>query len=153
MKRVTDDLDGAFADLERAEAAARAHGLMPSSAPASISCAAICCFPRGDIEGCLREHEQAWISPARPARAELEAQALGGLGDAEYVRGRMICAHRHFERCVELCRAHGFGRIEVANRSRWRMPASTSTPSRAALADALAAAEAARAGRAPARPR
>ena len=42
--------------------------------------------------------------------------ALGGLGDAEYVRGRMISAHDRFRECVELCERHGFGRIEVANR-------------------------------------
>ena len=47
---------------------------------------------------------------------ELEATALGGLGDAEYVRGRMISAHERFRRCVELSEQHGFGRIEVANR-------------------------------------
>ena len=42
--------------------------------------------------------------------------ALGGLGDAEYVRGRMISAHARFSECVGLCERHGFGRIEVANR-------------------------------------
>jgi tetratricopeptide (TPR) repeat protein len=42
--------------------------------------------------------------------------ALGGLGDAEYVRGRMISAHDRFRECIELCEKHGFGRIEVANR-------------------------------------
>ncbi len=41
--------------------------------------------------------------------------ALGGLGDAEYVRGRMISAYDRFRQCVELCERHGFGRIEVAN--------------------------------------
>ena len=29
----------------------------------------------------------------------------------------MITAYEHFHRCVELCREHGFGRIEVANLS------------------------------------
>ena len=47
----------------------------------------------------------------------MEARALGGLGDSEYVRGRMVSAHRHFSRCVELSRASGAGRIEVANLS------------------------------------
>jgi len=42
--------------------------------------------------------------------------ALGGLGDAEYVRGRVISAHNRFSECVELCERHGLGRIEVANR-------------------------------------
>jgi len=40
--------------------------------------------------------------------------ALGGLGDAEYVRGRMISAYDRFRECVELCERRGLGRIEVA---------------------------------------
>ena len=73
-------------------------------------------FPRGDIEGCLREHGIALELARRAGAAELEATALGGLGDAEYVRGRMISALDRFRECVELCERHGFGRIEVANR-------------------------------------
>ncbi len=46
---------------------------------------------------------------------EWEAQALGGLGDAEYARGRWLTAHKVFIRCFDLCREHGFGRIEAAN--------------------------------------
>ena len=39
---------------------------------------------------------------ARSAGAgELEAMALGGLGDAEYVRGRVISAHDRFRRCAK----------------------------------------------------
>ena len=40
---------------------------------------------------------------------------MGGLGDAEYMRGRMISAHDRLRECVDLCRWHGYGRIEVAN--------------------------------------
>src|SRR3546814_3163809 len=47
---------------------------------------------------------------------ELEAAALGGLGDAEYMRGRMISADAHFRRCIELAVERGLGHIEVANR-------------------------------------
>jgi hypothetical protein len=52
----------------------------------------------------------------RAGATELEAMTLGGLADAEYMRGRMISAHGRFSECVELCERHGFGRIEVANR-------------------------------------
>ena len=48
--------------------------------------------------------------------SELEAAALGGLGDAEYLGGRMISAHERFRDCVKVSRRHGFGRIDVANR-------------------------------------
>ena len=63
------------------------------------------------------EHELALDLAHEINDPELEARALGGLGDAEYARGRMISAHSSFSRCVELSRKHGFGRIEVANLS------------------------------------
>jgi tetratricopeptide (TPR) repeat protein len=73
--------------------------------------------------------------------------ALGGLGDAEYVRGRMISAHDRFRRCVELCERHGFGRIEVANRPMMAFTRWFAGDARGALADAEAAiASAARVG-------
>jgi tetratricopeptide (TPR) repeat protein len=72
-------------------------------------------FPRGQIDRCLEEHQRSFEFARSAGSAELEAQALGGLGDAEYVRGRMLTAGRHFRACIELCRQHGFGRIEVAS--------------------------------------
>jgi hypothetical protein len=54
------------------------------------------CFPRSDIDGCLREHGMALEMARRAGAGELEAMALGGLGDAEYVRGRMVSAHDRF---------------------------------------------------------
>jgi class 3 adenylate cyclase/tetratricopeptide (TPR) repeat protein len=114
VKRVTDDIDGALGDLARAEAAAEGQGLVVEAARIH-GLRGNLCFPRGDIDGCLREHGLA-LDLARRAQAyELEAAALGGLGDAEYVRGRMISAHARLSECVELARRHGFGRIEVAN--------------------------------------
>jgi tetratricopeptide (TPR) repeat protein len=115
VKRVTDDLPGALADLEQAEAVAVRFRLLEEQARIHFLRGNLC-FPRGDIEGCLREHGIALELARRGGAAELEAMALGGLGDAEYVRGRMISAHDWFRQCVELCERHGFGRIEVANR-------------------------------------
>jgi len=40
-------------------------------------------FPRGDVEGCLREHRRSLDLAREAGSAELEAAALGGLGDAE----------------------------------------------------------------------
>jgi len=115
VKRVTDDLPGALADLEQAEAVAVRHHLLAEQARLHFLRGNLC-FPRGDLEGCLREQGIALDLARRAGAAELEAMALGGLGDAEYVRGRMISAHERFRDCVELCERHGFGRIEVANR-------------------------------------
>jgi class 3 adenylate cyclase/tetratricopeptide (TPR) repeat protein len=115
VKRVTDDLAGAVADLEQAETVAARYHLLTEQARIHFLRGNLC-FPRGDIEGCLREHGIALELARRAGATELEAVALGGLGDAEYVRGRMISAHDRFGECVELCERHGFGRIEVANR-------------------------------------
>lgn len=114
VKRVTDDIDGALGDLLRAETAAAGPGLLAEAARIH-SLRGNLCFPRGDIAGCLREHGLALDLARRALAYELEAAALGGLGDAEYVRGRMISAHARLSECVALCRRHGFGRIEVAN--------------------------------------
>jgi hypothetical protein len=73
-------------------------------------------FPKADMEGCLREHRLSLELARQAGSAELEAAALGGLGDAEYARGHMLSAHDRFRRCLEVCERHGFGRIEVANR-------------------------------------
>ena len=72
-------------------------------------------FPRSDIESCLREHGQSLELARAAGSAELEAAALGGLGDAEFLRGRMISAHDRLLRCVELAREQNLGRIEVSN--------------------------------------
>jgi class 3 adenylate cyclase/tetratricopeptide (TPR) repeat protein len=74
-------------------------------------------FPLGRVEGCAAEHARALDHAKRARSDELETRALGGLGDAAYAQGRMASAYRHFGGCVELCRAHGYGRIEVANLS------------------------------------
>jgi class 3 adenylate cyclase/tetratricopeptide (TPR) repeat protein len=114
VKRVTDDLDGAFADLEQAEALATRLDLSIELARLHFLRGNLY-FPRGQIDRCLAEHQRSLELARAAGSAELEAQALGGLGDAEYVRGRMLTAGRHFRACIELCRQHGFGRIEVAS--------------------------------------
>jgi tetratricopeptide (TPR) repeat protein len=142
VKRVTDDLEGAFADLERAEAAAAGHGLLAEATRVHYLRGNLC-FPSGDITGCLREHGRALKLARRAQAPELEAAALGGLGDAEYMRGRMISAHARLSECVELCRQHGLGRIEVANLAQIGHTMVYFRPQREALERALAAAQAA----------
>src|SRR5262245_8874408 len=116
VKRVADDLTGAFADLESAEKEAVEQQLISEQARIHYVRGNLF-FPRGDIEDCLLEHELSRKLAQQARSAELEAAALGGLGDAEYARGRMASANQHFRKCVELCREHGLGRIEVANLS------------------------------------
>jgi class 3 adenylate cyclase/tetratricopeptide (TPR) repeat protein len=143
VKRVTEDLDGAFADLDRAQAAAERHDLVEQRAHIHFLRGNLH-FPRGNIGGCLAEHEHSLQLAREIGSPELEAQALGGLGDAEYVRGRMMSSHRHLQRCVELAAEHGFGRIEVANRSQIAHTRLYFHPQETVFDAALAAADAAR---------
>lgn len=71
-------------------------------------------FPRGEFDDCLQAHERA-LEFARQAGAQEEvAAALGGLGDAQYQRGRMLSALGHVERCIDLAREHGWSALERA---------------------------------------
>ena len=72
-------------------------------------------FGLGRVQACLQEHELALQNALDASAKDAEANALGGLGDAYYIRGRMRSAHEQFGRCVELARRLGLGRIEVAN--------------------------------------
>jgi class 3 adenylate cyclase/tetratricopeptide (TPR) repeat protein len=73
-------------------------------------------FGLGRSEECLREHEASLAQARAAGSLEAEANALSGLGDANYVRGRMRTAHERFRACVDLAQRNGFGRIEVANK-------------------------------------
>jgi tetratricopeptide (TPR) repeat protein len=118
VKRVTDDLDGAFADLDRAETAAVEQRMIAEQARSHFLRGNLL-FPCGDIEGCVREHRLGLDLARQAGSVELEAMALGGVGDAEYMRGRMISAHQCFRCCIELASSRG----SVASRSpidRWR---------------------------------
>jgi class 3 adenylate cyclase/tetratricopeptide (TPR) repeat protein len=141
-KRMTDDLSGAQGDIELAEATARRLGLDDLLARSHFLAGNLC-FPRGDIEGCLSHHRQSLRHARSCGSAQHEAAALGGLGDADYVRGRMISARASYERCLDLCREHGLGRIAAAHRQMLGLTRFFGGDVRAALADALSAAEAA----------
>ncbi|SDR00488.1 Tetratricopeptide repeat-containing protein [Rhizobiales bacterium GAS113] len=114
--RVSEGLDEALALLEAAQVCAERHDLVPELARLHHLRGNIL-FPLGKIEGCRAEHERGLVYAKRSGSPEAEARSLGGLADAAYAQGRMRTAFAHFNRCVEISREHGFGRIEVANRS------------------------------------
>jgi tetratricopeptide (TPR) repeat protein len=72
-------------------------------------------FPRGDLDGCMAEHQRALIHATRAGSRRLQACALSGLGDAHYLRGRMEVASTHYDRCIEVCTQHRFFDTEAAN--------------------------------------
>ena len=112
--RVLDRFPQAHDVLERAEALAAAHGRIRELA-AIHHCRGNIYFPQGHIEACLEQHQLALSRALEAASPEHEALALSGLGDACYLRGRMIQAHDYFARCVDLARRHGHERTEAAN--------------------------------------
>jgi tetratricopeptide (TPR) repeat protein len=112
--RLTDELDEALRVLDRAEGPAKSNGLDLELARLHHLRGNLY-FPLGNIDGCREEHELSLEYAQKADSPEWEAQALGGLGDAEYARGRLLTAHKVFIRCVDLCREHGFGRIHAAN--------------------------------------
>lgn len=72
-------------------------------------------FPMGRHQDCLAQHQLALDYARQAGSREWEAQAMGGLGDAFYLSGRMRTACDYFVRCVSLSRELGLRRIEVAN--------------------------------------
>ncbi|CAM2147650.1 adenylate cyclase [Pararobbsia alpina] len=114
--RVSEGLQEARSLLDDAQCIAEAHEMHDELAHLHHLRGNIL-FPIGDVEGCEREHQKGLDCARRIASPEAEARALGGLGDAAYAQGRMRTAFERFSQCVELSHEHGFGRIEVANRS------------------------------------
>jgi len=112
--RVTDDYEQALEALASAEAVARQHGLDEELSDVHYYRGNLY-FPLGNIDGCLAEHKQALEAAQRATAPECEVRALSGLGDAYYSQGRMITSLDYFRRCIDLARAHGFGRIVVGN--------------------------------------
>jgi tetratricopeptide (TPR) repeat protein len=126
----------------QAESAARRLGLMSARARAHYLRGSLY-FPLGNIEGCFREHKQALQNAQKAGSAELEARALSGLADASSMRARIKTAHEYFDRCIELARPHGFGRLEVANRHMRGIMRYYQNDLRGAIDDTLAGAAAA----------
>jgi tetratricopeptide (TPR) repeat protein len=114
--RVSEGLDEALELLDQAQHAAERHDMVAELARIHHLRGNIF-FPLGNIDGCREEHERGLRFAQRSGSPEAEARALGGLADAAYAQGKMRSAFEHFSRCVALSRQHGFGRIEVANRS------------------------------------
>jgi class 3 adenylate cyclase/tetratricopeptide (TPR) repeat protein len=140
--RITDQFDQAFEVLERAEAAAGRHRLAAELARVHYLRGSLY-FPLGKIDGCLREHELALRHAQEAGSAELEARALSGLADAHSMSARIRTAHDFFDHCIEIARAHGLGRIEVANRHMRGIMRYYQNDLRGAVEDTLGGAEAA----------
>jgi class 3 adenylate cyclase/tetratricopeptide (TPR) repeat protein len=113
-KRVMTDYHEALDLLDKAEAVATNHHLTQTLTQLHHLRGNLC-FSLGRTDDCRNQHLLALTFAQQCGSAEGEARALGGLGDAEYARGRMITARDYYTRCIDLSREHGFGRTEVAH--------------------------------------
>src|SRR5258708_38837981 len=112
--RISDQIQDALQALDRAQAIATAEDLIVELSRIHHLRGNLY-FPLGKIEGCVEQHDLALLYARQAGSAEREAQALGGLGDAAYVQGRMLTAHPHFDLCVAVIRQHAYRRIQVAD--------------------------------------
>ena len=112
--RLNDRIEEGLAALDEAEPLARAVEL-PLELSRLHHLRGNLLFPLGRAAESLREHELARQHARAAGSLEAEAAAIGGLGDAYYLHGRMRSANQQFRACVALAREHGFGRLEVAN--------------------------------------
>ena len=112
--RVSDKHERALAVLEKAKAPAASNNLLLESAEIYALRGSVL-FPLSRFEDCLAAHKKS-LSFARDAGSnEGIARAFSGLGDAYYLKGHMRSATEQFRACLDVCREHGLGRIEVNN--------------------------------------
>jgi class 3 adenylate cyclase/tetratricopeptide (TPR) repeat protein len=114
--RVSTDYAAALGLLEKTEPVAVRHGLVLELSRLHHMRGNLF-FSLGRVEECREEHRRALDYARECGSVEDEARAVGGLGDAEYARGRMRSARDYLTTCLERCREQGLGRIEVANRA------------------------------------
>lgn len=113
--RILDQSDAALAALAAAEPLARQAGSALDLARLHHLRGGFF-FVLGRSADCLREHQAALAHARAAGSVEAEANALSGLGDADYVAGRMHTANERFRACVALAQQHGLGGVDVANR-------------------------------------
>ncbi|HKQ26012.1 MAG TPA: AAA family ATPase [Burkholderiales bacterium] len=111
--RIADRLGEALEQLDQAEALAAKNGRNVDLARIHHLRGNIY-FPLGKMDQCLAEHQKSLEFARKAGSTEDEARTEGGLCDAYYMRGQLRSSHEHVERCIELCRAHGFDAIETA---------------------------------------
>jgi class 3 adenylate cyclase/tetratricopeptide (TPR) repeat protein len=112
--RIQTDYAGGLALLTKAEPIANEHGLTAELSRLHHLRGNLQ-FSLGQAAACHDSHVLALRFAEQARSPEGEARALGGLGDAEYVSGRMQSGHGYYSRCIEVARRHALGRIEVAH--------------------------------------
>ena len=141
--RMSDRSDEALEALEKAQSLAEQTGLILELGQIHHLRGNLC-FLLGRIDECMQEHERALELAHDSGSPEGEARALGGLGDAHYVRGGMRTANEYFGKCLELCKEHEFRRVEVAYACMYALTLKYLNDIRGAVENGRAAIESAR---------
>src|SRR5262249_38696907 len=111
--RITDSHSEALTELASAETIANEAGLTLELSQIHHMRGNIYYF-LGKSEPCLAEHEAAFNFAKKAGSIEDEARTLGGLGDANFLAGRISDAHQKFDSCIKLSRANELVMSEVA---------------------------------------
>lgn len=114
VMRLTDRYDDAFDLIDKTESTAEENDFKSELAEARHLRGSIH-FPLGQIDACLAAHASALEIAKSIDDPALQARALSGMSDAEFIRGRLLTADAYLSRCLDICRDNGLGRIEVAN--------------------------------------
>lgn len=74
-------------------------------------------FPMGRIEECELEHQKSLRLAQESGSITLQADALSGMADADYMSGKMASAYQDFVHCVEAAEQAGLRNVAAVNRS------------------------------------
>ncbi len=96
--------EDALASLARAESSARALDWPKELATIHYLRSAIC-FPLGRIDESFEANEAALGEAERAGSVRLQVGAISGFGDANFMRGTMRSAVKHYTRAIDLARA------------------------------------------------
>ncbi|MEO8630104.1 MAG: adenylate/guanylate cyclase domain-containing protein, partial [Betaproteobacteria bacterium] len=109
--RITGDIEVAMQALDEADAIAQKLGVAVERSRVHHTRGNLF-FAIGNVDACCAQHEAALLSAEQAGDAECKAQALSGLGDANYAQGRALSAIGFFQRCVDLCEGASLQRHE-----------------------------------------
>jgi serine/threonine protein kinase/tetratricopeptide (TPR) repeat protein len=98
--------------VSRAEEAASRAGIVSSEVHATRGGVL---FATGELDASREAHERALVIAREKGDVEREAQALSGIADAEYGRGRVLAAMERWQACVELARTHDLLAVLATN--------------------------------------
>ena len=72
-------------------------------------------YPLGDFDACRSAHQAALRFAEASGSLEYQVRAYSGLGDANFLSGKVSEAYRYIDRCIVLAQQHSYNEIEASN--------------------------------------